>query len=562
MKNDFASKLAYAIGKPFASASIFSKESAARVEQKLSSAGIDMISGQGYLAGSLFLSFLLSLFCLFISLQSGLGAAEAAAAFFLSFGFAFGLCLLFPSALSAKHALLVEAELPFVMREFAAYLQIGLPFEKCIAKISKAGYALSPDFAAILREVKAGASMQSALSSFSLRQQSMQAKRFSILLLQAYETGLGPELLKRAAEDLSSLQLSRMREQNGRLSLLSILFIASSAILPAFFCVFAALSPLVSSEALSEGAIWAAFLIAFPAINLLVLLFVSLSLPPAVFFIEGREKRIEELLLHYGLRISHRNFALILAALSISLSLLLLAFSLPHAALFALCLAPAAYSLVSYISEKEIHDAERKLPDVLYSAASMHKFFSAERMLSFFAKGGFGRLSSAFGMALRRQQAGESFAKSLSAAEAHCPSPLVKRALSLLAVSYETGTDMYFALREAAQDVAMFFSLVQERLAMLAIQRYTLLLSAAILVPAILGISLSFLPQLAAFGMQEGSQLAFDSLSLACRAYLLVGAALSSAMLSYSEGQQSKALLYFSAIAPLSQLVFLFLAGT
>ena len=128
-------------------------------------------------------------------------------------------------------------------------------------------------------------------------------------------------------------------------------------------------------------------------------------------------------------------------------------------------------------------EAESRLSDALYTAASTHRLLSAEKMLSSLAKGGFGRLSDSFALALHRQKAGDSFAASMAAAAAHCPSVLVERAFSLLVVAYETGANMYSALRSAAEDVVAFFTLVRERSAMLSMQRYTILAASGALVP-------------------------------------------------------------------------------
>ncbi len=565
MAEDFSLRFVQAVSRPFSGSRLFSKKSADGIGRKLSAAGMEGVGGQGYLAGALAMSSLFALAALVLAILFDLGAIEMAAALLLSFGCFFSLFLFLPSLLASRRASLVEAELPFVMREFSTYLQIGLPFEKCALRVAEGDYALSADFRRMLREAASGAAIQSALASFSSRFESMSVKRFSLLLSQAYETGAGADSLVRASEELSSAQLSGIREQSGKMSLFSILFISTSAMLPAFFCVFFALSPMVSGTAMPAGAIWAAFLLGFPLLNAVVLFLVFLSFPPSVFSRHGGGGTMDEFLAssRFPFARSRGQFSIFIALLATLLSALSFAFFGLPAALFSICIAPAAYALVAYLSGREIAAAERSLPDVLYGAASVHKTMSAERVLSFLAKGGFGRLSEAFEIALRRQKSGESFASSLSAASQHCPSPLVARALSLLTVSYETGADMYMALRAAAQDVTGFFSLVRERSAMLAIQRYTLILSSAILVPVILGTTISLVPAIASspqLAQQQGA-LDFSSLALACRAYLFINALLSSAMLSQSESDSGKALLYFSAMAPLSQLAFSVVSG-
>jgi len=389
------------------------------------------------------------------------------------------------------------------------------------------------------------------------RSGSLPVKRCLMLLSSLYETGSGTEPLKRTAEELAASQLSNMRLQSGRLSILSILFICCSALLPSFFTVFVSVSPSVSSP-VSSWQVWLAFLIVFPALNLAALLLVLFLLPPSSAQATSRGDLLGEFLKKSGFPYGSKTFALLLTVPSITLALLfLLSGQLALSALF-ICLAPAVYAAASYLASREIEEAEAHLPDALYAAASTHKLLSSEKMLLFLSKGEFGRLSESFGLALRRQKAGDSFAKSMAAASAHCPSPLVERAFSLLTVSYETGANMYFALREAAQDVVSFFTLVRERSSQLAIQRYTILAASALLVPIILGTVVSLAPVLSSassLGWQSDAG-AVSSLQPACTLYLAINCLLSSLLLALSETNPKRAALYFALIAPFSQLVF------
>jgi len=205
------------------------------------------------------------------------------------------------------------------------------------------------------------------------------------------------------------------------------------------------------------------------------------------------------------------------------------------------------------------------LPDALYGAASLHRLVPFEKMLAHLASGDFGRLSGAFSLALRRVRAGDSFSSAMAAAARECPSPLSERAFSMLTVCYETGANMSSAFRETAQDVASFFALVRERAAVLSIQRYTIIAASALLVPFILGSTLSLVPALSsasslssADGTGGASQpgLAIAALSPACQFYLLINALLSSLLLGFSEGKVRKAAPYFILIAPLSEVCF------
>ncbi len=530
---------------------IFSKSSEQKLLFHFTAAGIGKIDAKAYLTGSLFISSVLSIAAFAVSLFF-LTLLESTAGLLLCFSLLFAAFLLAPQAAASRRTKLAESQLPFLLRELAVYIDIGLAFEKCMEKIAEKDYVLSNEFLRAFKSIKSGSTVQSALADMSSSTKSLTIKRAILMLSSIYETGAKAESLKRTAEELSASQLSQMRTQSSRFSLLAILFIAASALIPSFFTVFAAVSPMILSSPFYEWQIWLAFLFIFPVLNFVTLGTMFLLLPPAREQAPKHSRIFDEYLKEKGFSYGRQAFALLLTAVSLSFAAFF--FASQNLVLFALslCIAPAAYSVASYLSHRQVQQAELLLPDALYSAASTHKLLSAEKMLLFLSKAGFGRVSEAFGIALRRQKTGESFSDSLKAAYLHCPSPLVKRAFSLLVVSYETGANMYFALREAAQDVVSFFALVRERSALLSVQRYTILASSSVLVPAILGAVVFLAPSLSG-----GQGTLFSSLVPACQAYLLINALVSSLLLSFAETDLKKSAMYFAFVAPLSQVTFL-----
>ncbi|MCX6772456.1 MAG: type II secretion system F family protein [Candidatus Micrarchaeota archaeon] len=540
----------------------FSKSTLDGLAQNFHSAGIRSAAPQRYLSGALTLSLLVFLGALAV-LFFFLSALEAFAYSTLAFAVAFAFFLFFPRLLADRRTKQAESELPFLLRELAVYIDIGLPFERALAKIGQKKYILSPGFASACQEIKSGGTVQGALSEMSGRTQSLPLKRSLLLLSSIYDTGGSSESLKRTSEELSSTQLSSMRLESSRLSLLSIIFIAASALIPSFFTVFAAVSPALASTAIPDWQIWAAFLFVFPLIDLGALGLMFLFLPPAPPASAASDSKslLNEYLAGKGFVQGERMFAILLAAISLVLAATFLLLGLPVLSALSICIAPAGYSLAAYFSRKPIEEAEARLSDALYTAASTHRLLSAEKMLSSLAKGGFGRLSDSFALALRRQKSGDSFSASMSAAAAHCPSVLVERAFSLLVVAYETGANMYSALRSAAEDVVAFFTLVRERSAMLSMQRYTILAASGALVPIILGTVVSLAPSLAsatAISSGAGGHSLGPLLLAACPIYLLLNAALSSILLSLAETDVKKAALYFAITAPISQILFAF----
>ena len=171
------------------------------------------------------------------SLMEGIGAT---AIFFL-------VCiagtLIYPKYLANKRAALIERDLPFAMMELSLHTKAMLTTEKGIQKISDGSYGLiSEEFRKVLEKVRGkGASLQEALLEMSERFDSRSLKRSIMHIISCYETGnrrLGAATLKRAGRDELSRQRSISREFSGKIALLSLMFIAVSAIVPALFQSF------------------------------------------------------------------------------------------------------------------------------------------------------------------------------------------------------------------------------------------------------------------------------------------------------------------------------------
>jgi len=535
----------------------FSAKSEKNVRNGFSRAAIECGSVQGYLSFSLLASFAAGAFFGAASALLFSDVILSAGIFLFAFGLLFLFLLKLPSILAARREKLMEAELPYLLRELAIYIDIGLPYEKCIARLAQGKYELAREFASVKMEISSGASVQASFACLSIASGSLALKRSLQLISTIYETGKSTEPLRRMADEISAAQISEMRAQSGKFSLLAISFIAVSALVPSFFAVFASVSPLVQSVAMPTWQVWLAFLFVFPALDAVALAAMFLLLPPVKN--EKGTGMLDEYLAGAGIRVDGKRFAVALATLSLALAGISLAAGSTLLAFLSICTGPAIYSLAAYFSEAEMKRAEMLLPDALYTAASTHKLLSAEKMLALLAKGEFGRVSDAFALALARQNAGDSFQSSMAAAARYCPTPLAARAFALIIVAYETGADMYFALRECAQDVVSFFALLRERAALLSIQRYTILASSALLVPIILGTVVFLAPTLSGASTTGSSQpdaALLSQLALACQIYLVLNAALSSLLLALTESNPARAALYFAICAPVALACF------
>jgi len=537
---------------------IFSEKASAGAIREFEAAAIPPEGAQRFLSGALFLSsvlFAISFVALsfYLDFLDSLGfSALFSSAIFASF-------LLLPGLAARKRLECCEMELPFLLRELSVYLDVGIPFEKALFRIASGRYELSREFAYAMQKMRSGATVQSALAMAFSQCRSLQVKRCVMIISTIYETGAGTESLKRTAEELSLMQLSSMRLLGGRLSLLAILFVSSSALAPVFFSVYAAVAPLLTQDAMGVTEVWVAFILVFPLFNLVVLFTMWHSLPPLQKTPNGRQGDLREFLRSHGVNAGIREFFGCVFLFSAFLAAVSYSSGYWEIALLLFSIAPLSYFLLQYLVNSELSRSEELLSDALYSAAALHRLMPFEKMLQHLAAGNFGRLSGVFALAARRVRAGDSVSHAMDAALDECPSYLVGRAFSMLVICYETGANMSSAFRETAQDVASFFALVRERTSVMAVQRYTVLAASALLVPFILGSALSIVPSLSsASSLADGARQAADALPIACQAYLLINALLSSLILGISEGKTWKAAAYFALIAPMGYFAFLF----
>ena len=150
--------------------------------------------------------------------------------------------LAYPKYIAKKRASMAEKDLPFAMMELSLHTKAMLTTEKGIEKISRNNGLLSDEFRKVLYKVKGkGASLQEALLEMAESFDSRSLRRGIMQIISCYENGnrkIGAAGLKRAGKDELSRQRSISREFSGKISLLSLMFIAVSAIVPALFQSF------------------------------------------------------------------------------------------------------------------------------------------------------------------------------------------------------------------------------------------------------------------------------------------------------------------------------------
>lgn len=248
-----------------------------RLSRELALAGLK-ISGVDYASSSFSLAIFLAAFSftfslLFLDFFTALVVAAASFVAAISFFF------LLPTYLKKKRAEAAERELCSLLRVLAVELEF-MPFEKALREASSGGGVLAAEFKRALSEVERGASsVPKSLTRLAERFDSMEVTRACSQLCLVYSSGGGAEGLGKHADELVSQRKSLLRRFSSKLSLVGILFIAASCIVPALFAAYAIIGASFLGFSLSPGEVLIAYALVFPAVDAALLLYVYEKTP-------------------------------------------------------------------------------------------------------------------------------------------------------------------------------------------------------------------------------------------------------------------------------------------
>lgn len=179
----------------------------------------------------------------------------------------------------------VEAELPLLLLEMAVQLQAHRSFEKILHRFSEMepGFAQA-EFRRVWYEIHwKGASVPMALQHLSERVYSPEAKRAVIQLVYAYDQGNAKRnrggTIKRIARELLAKQRIQTKEFASKLALVSMVFIAVSAIMPALFQSYITIGSSFLAVDFSPQQVLLITALGFPLLDAVILLAVRLQTP-------------------------------------------------------------------------------------------------------------------------------------------------------------------------------------------------------------------------------------------------------------------------------------------
>ena len=219
--------------------------------------------------------------------------------------------------------------------------------------------------------------------------------------------------------------------------------------------------------------------------------------------------------------------------------------------------------LEKYRKSKRERKIERELPQALYQASNMLAYTSLEETLESLTKQET-EVGKEFAKALKEIQNGESVENALKNISERVRTSLVERAVRLLILSYRAGSESSQALQEIAEDTQQTLQARAEQAAASTIEKYTLLIAGALLVPLILGSMISIVNSLDleavsyyGFGTQsEDKDLIRANSVLGSQIYTALYALMASFFVAYQEGRKEKTLLYAAILLPSSIAIF------
>ena len=210
--------------------------------------------------------------------------------------------------------------------------------------------------------------------------------------------------------------------------------------------------------------------------------------------------------------------------------------------------------------EKRKRLKESFLPDLLLEASVFCDETSLLNSIKRFSTQDFPLLREDFSRAYREIGNGASIEEALFRMKELNKSKSLSRVIDLLLQGYKSGASMSKVFKETAEDLLESQSILRERQAVMLVTKYTLLLSSALIVPAILGLIIGLVSGLnfeamgsisLGLGPEERKAL-FSMAVLGTNIYVFEYATLSSFFLALQEGNKKQFWVYAALIVPVA----------
>ena len=236
--------------------------------------------------------------------------------------------------------------------------------------------------------------------------------------------------------------------------------------------------------------------------------------------------------------------------------------AIPFAAFFAPFL--LNYIIAYYIFDSRRKAMESHIPDMLLHAASFPKGTSVVSTIKNIGNSDYEILSQEFRKAHSEILRGATPEKAFSNMKTRNRSRVLERAVDLILEGMNSGTDAGAVFKDAAEDILETNSVMQERASSLVVQKYTLLIAGALIVPLVLGLVVKTVNGLdfatlsgLELGMPPAQRKALlEAASFAGQVYIAEYVVIASVFVAFFESDIKKATVYAIVLLPLSILCY------
>jgi Flp pilus assembly protein TadB len=224
---------------------------------------------------------------------------------------------------------------------------------------------------------------------------------------------------------------------------------------------------------------------------------------------------------------------------------------------------------IIYLANDILFEARKRqkeeiLCDLLLEASVFCDDSSMEETIKKISEADFGTVSTDFRMAYTEIKKGSNINKALERVKELNKSNAYSRVIDLFLQGYESGASISCALKETAEDLLETQAIIKERQAVMIVTKYTLLISAGIIVPLILGLitglvsGLNFnsIGEIGLGLLGEQRKALFESAIIGTNIYIIEYALLSSFFLAIQEGNKKNFWIYALILTPFSSALF------
>lgn len=223
------------------------------------------------------------------------------------------------------------------------------------------------------------------------------------------------------------------------------------------------------------------------------------------------------------------------------------------------------YIIIDIFFESVKRKKEDLLSDVLLEASVFCDESSTEQIIKKIGNSEFFLISDDFKQAFTEIKNGSSIEEALERIKFINNSKTYSRVIDLFLQGYLSGARISTTLKETAEDLLKNKAIIKERQAVMLVTKYTLLLSAGLIVPSILGsisglvtgLSFNSIGEIGIGLSQELRKELFNSASIGTNLYIIEYSLLSSFFLAIQEGNKKNFWIYASILTPISIIVFI-----